>query len=1135
MIVRTALAVLAASGVAAARPGASRAVPSYSEEERKEIRELEQDLRRFETAIREFRRTVADVVRRSHVELRAEIQQRFGQGIREEEAVERRRRQEAIALYEDFLKRYQDDPRWTPDVIYRLAELYFERSNDDYLMAMTGYEAEMARFERRETQVIPTQPQQDYDASIQLYLRLLSQFPDYRLMDGALYLLGYCLGEQGMEVTARRALLALVCANRHEPPLAIDEREQQSKLPLAARGVGPFVDPYQTCQPRAAKSRFNSEAWTRIGEYHFDYNEVDLAIAAYRRVLHDEEGAYYDKALYKLAWSYYRGDRFAEATRGFDDLVRFADRRMEKTGKFGSELRTEAIQYLAVCFSEEDWDGDTLPDAETGLERVEKFYKGREDGHIADVYRRLGDVYFDLARYGEARAAYKLALARWPLRLEGPEMQERVITALERERRFEEAIREREEFTRLFGVGSAWERHNRDHPEVIAKARSIDEQALIQAAVFHHSGAQDLKKQCVGMADAQKCDRAAKEYGLAAISYGKYLERFPDSKNAYELSYYLAESQYYSGQFTEAARAYERVRDSNVDNRFQEEAAFHAIKAWEEHIAGEVKHKRLPDPPVPKQESVASPVTAQDLPDAYAGLQRALDVYVRLFPTGDKTATLAYKAAEIPFRFLRFEDARPRLQVVTERYCKNDVAVEAFTAIIASYALEDKPSEAGRWGGKMAQAKCGSGARASEAVQKGREIETSAAFAAAKQLFDGQRFEEAAAMYVRLVDANPKHKDAPAALNNAAVSYENVQRFESATRLYERVWRDYPESEYADYALFRAAVNYQRFFEFDQAVTNYLILVDNPKYKKSKHRTDALYNAAQILEGDQNYARAAELFKKYAGLIKKDDEAAEAFFRAGKAYEKSKDLDSMTSTFLDFQHRYGDRPNQAPRVVEAMFKMGRAYEQQGQGRIAQRLYEQAVTEFAARRLQPASEAAEFAAHAAFLLAESRFEEFQKMKIAGEVTRLGPKAEQMAGRARDLSRLYQLIWAYRRVNWTLAAMAREGSIYEAFARAYAEGFRMAPMPADLKKLMRGIQPEEREFLLGEYQTKVDEALGSAVTPLEQQATKLYEACLARAAEFGVSNEWTALARSRLNAYQPEKYPLLKEEKVELVLD
>ena len=55
-----------------------------------------------------------------------------------EEKDEKSRRESAIKLFEDFLAKYHDDDRWTPDAMFRLAELYFEKSNDEYLTATPG-------------------------------------------------------------------------------------------------------------------------------------------------------------------------------------------------------------------------------------------------------------------------------------------------------------------------------------------------------------------------------------------------------------------------------------------------------------------------------------------------------------------------------------------------------------------------------------------------------------------------------------------------------------------------------------------------------------------------------------------------------------------------------------------------------------------------------------------------------------------------------------------------------------------------------------------------------------------------------------------------------------------------------------
>ena len=85
---------------------------------------------------------------------------------------------------------------------------------------------------------------------------------------------------------------------------------------------------------------------------------MELAIAAYQRVLAFTDSPYYDKALYKLAWAYYRADNYPEAIKRFDELVVYSDKKKAESGAEGSDLRAEAVQYLGVSFAEKDWNGD---------------------------------------------------------------------------------------------------------------------------------------------------------------------------------------------------------------------------------------------------------------------------------------------------------------------------------------------------------------------------------------------------------------------------------------------------------------------------------------------------------------------------------------------------------------------------------------------------------------------------------------------------------------------------------------------------------------------------------------------------------------------------------------------------------
>ena len=61
----------------------------------------------------------------------------------------------------------------------------------------------------------------DYSRSVDLYRRLLRDYPGYRNNDGTHYLLGYCLGEMGQDAESRQAFLGLVCHNKYaalDPP-----------------------------------------------------------------------------------------------------------------------------------------------------------------------------------------------------------------------------------------------------------------------------------------------------------------------------------------------------------------------------------------------------------------------------------------------------------------------------------------------------------------------------------------------------------------------------------------------------------------------------------------------------------------------------------------------------------------------------------------------------------------------------------------------------------------------------------------------------------------------------------------------------------------------------------------------------
>ena len=134
---------------------------------------------------------------------------------------------------------------------------------------------------------------------------------------------------------------------------------------------------------------------------------------------------------------------------------------------------------------------------------------------------------------------------------------------------------------------------------------------------------------------------------------------------------------------------------------------------------------------------------------------------------------------------------------------------------------------------------------------------------------------------IDVVNANPKDPGAPTALNNACVIYEKLFQFGEATKCYERLYGNYPDSEWGKEALWNASRNHYRFFEFDQAVKGYLTVAQDPKFAQSEHRKEALGLAASLLDNDQQYTRAADLYKKYSEAVAdKPPDSAQAYFFA---------------------------------------------------------------------------------------------------------------------------------------------------------------------------------------------------------------------------------------------------------------
>ena len=1169
--------------------------PPPTEQQLEALRQLEEEVDRFTETGEAFRSTVTSLVRRAYLRQRRERDRWYGEQLETEERAFNEARESSIRVFEDFIRRYPSHSQYTPDAMFRLGELYFERSAVDFQKLYDDAQSARDAGDLTAEDNLPTSP--DFTPTVTLYKTLARRFPAYERSDGVYYLIGYTLNEMGRPEEALAAWLALVCSNKYDydpdwrPPPADASLAAQAKYPaltldgrpLGAPGRGAFVNPYASCQAIAPQARFVSETWFRIGEYHFDdfggSNALDLSIAAYGQILENPQDRNYNLALYKVAWAYYRASRYPDAIRHFAKLVQWSDDTRSETGKAGSELRPEAIEYLGIAFAYDDWNenqvSDPIEGQPTGIERIQDASLiPQQRPWTPEVYFQLGQVYFDEAKYLEAIAAWRLAIRKWPNHHRTPEVLNDIAVAHQMHNEFENAIVARSELTQ-YVQGSPWWNANMDRPAEQRNAEQLAENALIVTAIHHHQLAQRLRQQCVEERNVRLCRDSTLEYDLAATAYRGYLERYPNNPQGYELHYNLADALYWSKSYEQAATEYAEVRDSNVDDSYLAESARRVVESLKRIADQDVEEGRLVIRDEPPPAAGAPPSVAPvAMPETVQRLARAREIYLtRVSPSRDTEGVRAaydYNNALLLYWYGYWPQADARFTRIYEERCSGpeadatgQIAWENLRAM--AMATEDS-DEIRRLATDIQERGCTFSARADKidctrpsnrdkpicragadlnalVYQDALDVYKRAGQATGTE----QRllYERSATMLLAAVNSNPGDRQAPVALEYAALALEATNRFESAGQLYQRIIdevgpreaQDAEEQQSLDAILanahFKLAYTASRNFDFDRAVENYRVLADSQRFAKSKDpevqskRADGLVNSAVLLEQLQRYPEATRYYSRVYDTGGDPETKRNALYRIAEMAYKQGRYPQAISGMREFIKVYANDGEAGELVVRAHWRIAQSWKARGRTSDYRAALNE-VTSSYGRTGQPAgSIAAGYAAEARFILVDGKLAGFEKFEIKpgkprtveGYINTITKQIGSGGTQAQSIANGYEPVFPYRRPRWTIASYVRQGRAYEVLARSILNT--PIVMPLDLKKALRQAGPDEREEYQLDFEDKVRQVLDTQVRPVECFAVARY-ALAARAGRAGsFDDEYTRIAIDRLQAYGDER--------------
>lgn len=277
----------------------------------------------------------------------------------------------SIGVTERLIAQSRSAP-YEPDLIFRLAELYVEKSRYRFHL-----EAELREETGKQTSIVVPDVTLLKQKAISLYQRILREFPEYEEADKVRFFMAH------------------------------EQRE-----------LGQFDDALKTYAElleKHPKSALAPEALLVMGDYHFDKSELDKAESYYLKIVSRPHSPAHDLANYKLGWVWINRGKHAQAVKYFEAAAK---------SPLGDDADTKALSVKGLALSDLVYSYTEARPAKGSVEYFEALADSSNTFEVA--LEKLGNRYFIKDEFPHAAAAYRklLLVSRDPER--DPERAERL-------------------------------------------------------------------------------------------------------------------------------------------------------------------------------------------------------------------------------------------------------------------------------------------------------------------------------------------------------------------------------------------------------------------------------------------------------------------------------------------------------------------------------------------------------------------------------------------------------------------------------------------------------------------------------------------------------------------------------------
>jgi cellulose synthase operon protein C len=763
---------------------------------------------------------------------------------------------QAMQHYRKFLDESPETPM-TPEAIRRLADLQLEKQygihtgdgkprpmpapesakapastptrnpNKAATVAGAGHGESDQEFERRTTAESRIPASGDTGASstealgadaapkgpleaIALYKKLLTEYPSYKDSDQVLYQMARAYDELGRTDEAMETMERAIRAN----PNSVHFDEVQF----------------------------------RRGEYFFTRRKFRDAENAYSAITNlGARSSYYELALYKLGWTFYKQELYEEALQRYMALLDYKvssgynfDQKHEK-----EDERRVADTFRAVSLSFTNVGG---PDA------VQQYFSSTKSRSYEDrVYSNLGEHYLAKLRYDDAAKTYNAFIALHPFHRAAPRFSMRVVETFTKGGFPKLVLESKRDFASKYGLQAEYWQHNKPEelPEVLAYLKTD----LKDLATHYHAEYQST----------QEANEKLANYHEALRWYGDYLKSFPKDAESPTINYRLADLLFENKDFGEAAKQYERTAYEYPANAQSAAAGYAAVYAFREQlkVVGKESQEAV------KHDTVASSIKFADT-----------------FPTHAQAAAVLGAAADDLYEMKDYRAAVGSAQRVIDKYPAAELPIRRSAWIVVahgSFELAEYPQAEHAYAQVLTVTPESDESRAKFVDNLAASIYKQGELAR-----NAQDYRAAADHFLRIRTAAPTSTIRPTAEYDAGAALIELKDWKAAAGVLEAFRSTYSKDKMAGEATRLIARAYRESGELSHAAGEYERLASESTDEAV--RRESLLVAGDLYQQSNTKDKALDTYRRYVNEFPKPLEPAlETRFKISEIYKAAHD------------------------------------------------------------------------------------------------------------------------------------------------------------------------------------------------------------------------------------------------------